>query len=179
MDPHTFDRLTANIAGQRSRRAALGLFSGAALAGLFSPRLARGAQRSDRDGDGLFDDDETGVYGTNPDFSDTDGDGWGDGTEIYYGTNPLDPNSHDEIVGNGDLGLGEPADPSNTIDIAPVACFGSGVPCDYDGQCCAGSLCCWDGVDLRTECIDVSAYGGSCRGVSWPSCTPGRAQPSR
>ena len=32
-------------------------------------------QRTDSDGDGLFDDDETGVYNTNPDTSDTDGDG--------------------------------------------------------------------------------------------------------
>ena len=96
MDSQTFDRWTASIAEQRSRRATLGLLSGLALAGLLSPRLARGAQRSDRDGDGLFDDDETNVYGTNPDFYDTDGDGWGDGEEVYYNTDPLDPNSHDD-----------------------------------------------------------------------------------
>jgi len=163
VDSRTFDRWTASIAEQRSRRATLGLLGGLALAGFVSPRLARGAQRSDRDGDGLFDDDETDVYGTNPDFYDTDGDGSGDGEEVYYGTNPLDPSSYTEVVGNGnDLGLSDPADPSNTIDIAPATCFGSGYPCDFDAQCCAGSLCCWDGVSLRTECLDVSAYGGQC-----------------
>jgi hypothetical protein len=46
------------------------------------------AGRPDRDGDGLYDDDETGVYGTNPDAFDTDGDGSGDGEEVYYGTDP-------------------------------------------------------------------------------------------
>ncbi|MBA2519633.1 MAG: hypothetical protein H0V24_08200 [Chloroflexia bacterium] len=46
------------------------------------------AERSDRDGDGLYDDDEVNVYGTNPDLWDTDGDGSGDGEEVYYGTNP-------------------------------------------------------------------------------------------
>ncbi|HEX2214400.1 MAG TPA: hypothetical protein VHH12_13330 [Mycobacterium sp.] len=53
--------------------------------------------RPDRDGDGLYDDDETidGVnaeYGTDPDLFDTDGDGRGDGEEVYYGT---DPNVYD------------------------------------------------------------------------------------
>src|SRR3712207_5979766 len=32
-----------------------------------------GMMRADSDGDGLFDTDETGVYGTNPAFYDTDG----------------------------------------------------------------------------------------------------------
>jgi len=45
--------------------------------------------RPDRDGDGLYDDDETNVYGTNPDVSDTDGDGSSDGDEVYYDTDPL------------------------------------------------------------------------------------------
>jgi Bacterial TSP3 repeat len=50
-------------------------------------------ERPDRDNDGLFDDDETNVYGTNPDVSDTDGDGRDDGQEVYDKTDPLDPNS--------------------------------------------------------------------------------------
>jgi hypothetical protein len=50
-------------------------------------------ERPDRDGDGLYDDDETvdGInaeYGTDPDLFDTDGDGRGDGEEVYYGTDP-------------------------------------------------------------------------------------------
>jgi hypothetical protein len=44
--------------------------------------------QADSDGDGLFDADETGVYGTNPYVYDTDGDGSGDGEEVYYGSNP-------------------------------------------------------------------------------------------
>lgn len=47
------------------------------------------AASADRDGDGLFDTDESKTYGTNPDISDTDGDGVGDGQEIERGTNPL------------------------------------------------------------------------------------------
>jgi hypothetical protein len=46
-------------------------------------------ERPDRDQDGLYDDDETGVYGTNPDVVDSDGDGSGDGEEVYLGTDPL------------------------------------------------------------------------------------------
>lgn len=44
---------------------------------------------ADRDGDQLYDEDETGYYGTNPDVYDTDGDGVSDGAEVYYGTDPL------------------------------------------------------------------------------------------
>lgn len=51
------------------------------------------AERSDMDNDGLFDDDETDVYGTNPAVADTDGDGPDDGQEVFDGTDPLDPNS--------------------------------------------------------------------------------------
>lgn len=47
-----------------------------------------GMTRADSDGDGLFDTDETGVYGTNPYVYDTDGDGSGDGEEVYYGSDP-------------------------------------------------------------------------------------------
>jgi hypothetical protein len=45
-------------------------------------------QRPDRDGDGLFDDDETDVYGTDPDNSDTDNDDVDDGKEVWIGTDP-------------------------------------------------------------------------------------------
>ena len=48
-------------------------------------------QRPDRDGDGLFDDDETDVYGTDPDNPDSDGDGADDGQEVYNGTDPSIP----------------------------------------------------------------------------------------
>ena len=48
-------------------------------------------QRPDRDGDGLYDDDETDVYGTDPDNPDSDGDGVDDGQEVYDGTDPATP----------------------------------------------------------------------------------------
>jgi hypothetical protein len=52
----------------------------------FAPYPAQ--QRPDRDGDGLFDDDETEVYGTDPNDPDSDGDGIDDGQEVYDGTDP-------------------------------------------------------------------------------------------
>jgi hypothetical protein len=45
----------------------------------------------DTDGDGLADDDETNVYGTDPSLTDTDGDGFDDGVEVTLGSNPNDP----------------------------------------------------------------------------------------
>jgi Bacterial TSP3 repeat len=44
--------------------------------------------QADSDGDGLFDLDETNVYGTGVYAFDTDGDGVGDGQEVYNGTSP-------------------------------------------------------------------------------------------
>ncbi len=55
-----------------------------------SPEVSE-SERPDRDRDGLFDDDETDVYGTDPDNPDTDGDGNDDGLEVFDGTDPNDP----------------------------------------------------------------------------------------
>ena len=44
---------------------------------------------SDDDNDGLSDDDEINVHGTDPLLNDTDGDGVNDGEEVAAGTNPL------------------------------------------------------------------------------------------
>lgn len=89
MNSRTFDRLVADASRKPSRRAALRL-----LAGTFAASVAAGAPRlvraqDDTDADGLFDLDETGVYGTNPNLADSDGDGSGDGEEVYLGTDPL------------------------------------------------------------------------------------------
>jgi hypothetical protein len=46
--------------------------------------------RPDTDQDGLFDDDETNVYGTNPKKADIDGDGRDDGQEGFDKTDPND-----------------------------------------------------------------------------------------
>ncbi len=45
----------------------------------------------DIDGDGILNEDETNIYGTDPTNPDTDGDGIDDGVEITNGTDPLDP----------------------------------------------------------------------------------------
>ena len=45
----------------------------------------------DIDGDGITNDDETNIYGTDPTNPDTDGDGIDDGQEIANGSDPLDP----------------------------------------------------------------------------------------
>jgi hypothetical protein len=50
----------------------------------------------DTDEDGLSDDDETDIYGTDPAQFDTDGDCYGDGTEVSGETDPLDPASFPE-----------------------------------------------------------------------------------
>jgi hypothetical protein len=49
------------------------------------------ANRSDTDNDGLFNDDEIHVYGTNPNKADTDGDGRDDGQEVFDKTDPNNP----------------------------------------------------------------------------------------
>jgi hypothetical protein len=51
---------------------------------------------ADDDNDYLSDAAEGG-YGTNPYKKDTDGDGWYDGNEVKFGTDPLDPNDEPEF----------------------------------------------------------------------------------
>jgi hypothetical protein len=60
-----------------------------AVAGAFFVRPAFAVVK-DSDADGLSDEAERTVYGTNPLVVDTDGDGISDGAEILAGTNPLD-----------------------------------------------------------------------------------------
>ena len=52
----------------------------------------------DADQDGLPNDLETHVYGTNPYNPDTDGDGYPDGFEVQYGSSPTDPNSIPDVT---------------------------------------------------------------------------------
>ncbi|MCB9168693.1 MAG: T9SS type A sorting domain-containing protein [Flavobacteriales bacterium] len=59
-----------------------------------------GCASVDSDNDGLFDEDETNVFGTDPFDPDTDGGGVNDGTEVLVdGTDPLDP--ADDLVTPG------------------------------------------------------------------------------
>ncbi len=53
----------------------------------------------DTDADGLIDDDETGIYGTDPNNADTDGDGMNDGDELaFWGNNWSDDSDNDGLV---------------------------------------------------------------------------------
>lgn len=65
----------------------------------------------DDDGDGLFDVDETGVYGTDPLLYDTDGDSIDDGHEVDEGT---DPNNANSLPADGDVNN------DDVIDLADV-----------------------------------------------------------
>jgi len=58
--------------------------------------LGTNPYETDTDGDGLSDYDEIHFYGTDPLNPDTDGDGYSDGYEIIYGTDPLNPHSFPE-----------------------------------------------------------------------------------
>lgn len=49
------------------------------------------ATTDDRDSDGLSNDAEVQIYGTNPNLADTDSDGIPDGMEVQRGTDPLTP----------------------------------------------------------------------------------------
>jgi hypothetical protein len=91
MDATTFARLGADAVRRSSRRTALRLVAGGLLGGVLARRSVssvRADERPDGDGDGLYDDDEWNVYGTDPYTYDTDGDGIGDGEEVYNGTDP-------------------------------------------------------------------------------------------
>jgi hypothetical protein len=56
----------------------------------------------DSDGDGLTDEAETTIHGTNPTLWDTDGDGSSDGQEIQAGTDPFTPNTGAAPVADSD-----------------------------------------------------------------------------
>jgi hypothetical protein len=57
----------------------------------------------DSDADGLIDEDEVAVYGTDPLVFDTDADGLGDGDEVtVYGTDPLSFDTDADGMGDGD-----------------------------------------------------------------------------
>ena len=89
-----FDQWTLAVTRGPTRRGALRLMAGGLIGGLLARHgasFANAAQRPDRDGDGLYDDDETDVYGTDPDNPDTDGDGIDDGQEVFDGTDPRAP----------------------------------------------------------------------------------------
>jgi hypothetical protein len=180
-----FDRLTVAISRPPTRRSALRLLAGGVLVGLLAPRtsdLARAQPRPDRDGDGLFDDDEEEVYGTDPDVYDTDGDGVGDGEEIYNRdqglagpSDPLTPNGGDEAapLPGPNKGLREICTPGVDICSAPWQCDApttrhtcSGTVLGVSAWCCVppGGWC--------TECDCCGDYYCAYDDNNVPSCQP-------
>jgi hypothetical protein len=85
---------------------------------LFVGGVGIASARTDSDGDGLFNDDETSVYHTNPNVADTDGDGSSDGEEVYQGTDPLAANAPAATADRDGDGLFD-ADESNTYGTNP------------------------------------------------------------
>lgn len=59
------------------------------------------AANPDRDHDGLSNDDETALHGTDPDDPDSDDDGLLDGEEIALGTSPRNPDSDSDGLNDG------------------------------------------------------------------------------
>jgi hypothetical protein len=172
-----------------TRRGALRLLGGGLLGGLLTragSAPAR-AQRSDRDGDQLYDDDETNVYGTNPDNPDSDCDGVRDGPEIYYGTDPLGPPGCVPACPAGQarcfgMCTDVTADPDNCggcggVCAAGEACLngacGRLAPSDFCapmGLTSCGGVC----VDTFTDSSNCGACGNVCAGGDF--CAGGACQ---
>jgi hypothetical protein len=162
MDAQTFDQWTAAIARRPNRRGALGLLAGGLLGGLLAHRgatPARARQRADRDDDGLYDDDETDVYGTNPDIYDTDGDGVGDGEEVYVGTDPLvNGNAAPAPAGGGGQPTGGP----------PAGGGGVGERPNATGCAVGLTLCSGFCVDLTNDFYNCGLCSNPCFGRDDP-----------
>ena len=169
MDARSFDQLTATIARRQNRRGAFGLLAGGFLAGMLGhlgATPARAMRRPDRDSDGLYDGDETNVYGTNPDLYDTDGDGVGDGEEVYLGTDPLvNGNAAPAPVG---CTAGFTECGGICVDLANdrLNCGACGTSC-AEFVNCWGSNCGGPGVPAPTTCAE---QGLTDCGVANPYC---------
>lgn len=107
-------------------------------------------ERPDADSDGLYDDDETDVYGTDPGTADTDGDGPDDGQEVYDGTDPLTPNSDEPYCPDGQEPVGgfcptpapiKPACPDGQQPVGGFCPTPAPIPVCPDGQQPLGGFC--------------------------------------
>jgi hypothetical protein len=172
VDDARFDMIIKRFADSTTRRATFRLLAGGIFGAWLSQRhrpLAH-AQRPDSDQDGLFDDDETNVYFTRPDLFDTDGDGVGDGEEIYNRDNGLaGPNDPLTPVGGGaacpvgqfDCGAG-----CTDLSRDAAHCGTCALACDVaNGHSCVGGFCT---LPAAPTCI---ALGGQC--AQFSDCCPG------
>ncbi|MDQ3694935.1 MAG: hypothetical protein M3464_15105 [Chloroflexota bacterium] len=167
MDATTFDRIVAAMARGQTRRSTLRLLAGGLLGGLVTQREAPrtlAAQGADRDGDGLFDEDEETVYETDPDDPDTDGDGASDGEEVYYESDPLDRNDRPRREDTDGDGLHD-ADEVNLYDTDP-----NDPDTDEDGIDDGEEV--YDGTDptLLTCPAGLSPCGDRCIGGEGAPC---------
>ena len=101
----------------------------------FSAEVSHSVAKSDSDGDGVSDLDETEIYGTDPHSDDTDGDGVKDGEELaYWGddwnadydgdglVNVLDPDADNDGISDGAeiVGGSDPSDPDSPSTLPPL-----------------------------------------------------------
>ena len=99
-----------------------------------------GVVESDRDGDGLSDNDEETIYGTNPDSNDTDGDGLLDEEEInVYETNATNPDTDGDCLLDG-------------FEILNYETNATNSDTDFDGVADGIEIYTY-GVDLNKSCI--------------------------
>jgi hypothetical protein len=160
MDAQSFDRWTTTLARRPSRRMTLRLLAGSLVGGLLTQRgLGAAFARSDSDGDGLFDSDETNVYGTDPNNPDTDGDGIDDGQEVFDGTDPLSaPGGGGQPTGGGGQPAGGP----------PAGSGGAGERPSATGCAPGLTLCSGFCVDLTSDFYNCGLCNNPCFGRDDP-----------
>lgn len=132
------------VAGERTDKRDHAIISDAVLTkAVENSDPCEGTKPYDSDGDGLYDCEEEGTYGTDPADADTDDDGLTDGEEVNgtygYITDPLDADTDNGCVNDGDEVLTDLTNPLDaTDDDGGNGCAETSPPtedadCDKDG----------------------------------------------